>query len=184
MLTVTLLALFVAIATASVLLDGAWTETARLRLLVEMDGALDRASTTDEIVKTARDYGDRLFNDCDGAIYLTSPRSPLVLLAGWWGAEPLDAGFGCARLSIRRFDSGADPSVTCIRLRAAGETVGFLTFTNRHAATVQLDGDAAAFGERLAHALARVHLRQLLQQSDSHIFLTAAPPEEAGRDAA
>jgi hypothetical protein len=186
MLTATFLLLFFLIATSSVLLDQAWTETARLRLLAEMRTTFDRASDTDEIVMAARDFGGRLFADRDGAIYLTHRGSPVVLLAAWWGSEPIGAGFGCARIAVHRFGNGVHPSVVCLRLRAGGETVGFLTLLTRDAAAMEICDGATAFGDHLAHALAFLRLRQSQQQhAEIHPFLRpAAASEGAGRDAA
>ncbi|HYI13287.1 MAG TPA: hypothetical protein VEK57_29845 [Thermoanaerobaculia bacterium] len=184
MLTAISLILFILIAAFSILLDQAWTETARLRLLAEMRTTLDRASDTDELVEAARDFGERLFAGRDGAIYLTHRGAPLVLLAAWWGSEPIGAGFGCARIAVHRFGNGVHPSVGCLRLRAAGETVGFLTLLTRDAGAMEICDGATAYGDHLAHALAFLRLRQSQQHAEVHTFLRPAAPVGAGRDAA
>jgi hypothetical protein len=183
MLTTSLLLLFSVIAVSSIMLDRAWTESARLRLLVALGDALRAAATAEEIVEAARKYGRSLFSGCDGALYLTRASSQIVHLAGWWGSEPAGADFAAARVA-RTFEQH-DPSMTCLRLRADGRTLGYLTLAPH-------DGDAAGpgkaavvFGDKLSQALAMVRLRESLDESARHFLtLTHAIHPGDGRDAA
>ena len=147
MTTILLLVLFFLAVAAVVAFDRARTETARLRLLVEMSGLLQVSGSLSEAAEIVPVYGRHLFPRAAGALRLRRPSGIFDVVASW-GDTP-----------------EKETDAMSIPLHACGEPVGGLTL--RAAAGSSLGGDteffAHAFADQIALALAKVQQQETLR---------------------
>ena len=147
MTTIVLLLLFFLATAAVVAFDRARTETARLRLLIEMSGLLQVSGSLAEAAEIVPVFGRHLFPGAAGALRLRRPSGIFDVVASWGDAPEKET------------------DAISIPLHACGEPVG--GFTLHAAAGSSLSSDAQffahAFADQIALALAKVQQQETLR---------------------
>ncbi|HYH07876.1 MAG TPA: diguanylate cyclase [Thermoanaerobaculia bacterium] len=147
MTTIVLLLLFFVAIAAVLAFDRARTETARLRLLIEMSGLLQVSGSFSEAAEIVPVYGRHLFPRAAGALRLRRPSGIFDVVASW-GDTP-----------------EKETDAISIPLHACGEPVGGLTLHAAAGSSLSNDTEffAHAFADQIALALAKVQQQETLR---------------------
>lgn len=143
-----LLLLLTGVVAALVAYDRARSESARLRLLVEMSGLLQVTTTIGEASELVPVFGRHLFPAMSGALHLRRPTGDAMDVVASWG-DPLDE---------------SDAAV-CIPIMAGGDAAGALTLRTPSKSSLPSDTDffANAFADQIALALGSLQQQETLR---------------------
>ncbi len=176
---------------AALLVDRSRSETARLRLLIELSERLQLSPTIQNAAETVPSFATRLFPRLEGAIFVNDATADVVRLASEWNNACEEMTIGpraCYALLLghpyisspdgnppcEHTRRNADATTICVPMLEAGESFGLLVL--RAPASDPLPSDieqlAKPFAHQIALALSNLRLQETLRAAAVRDSLT------------
>jgi diguanylate cyclase (GGDEF)-like protein len=191
MITATILVVLFVITAAAILNDRTRTESARLRLLVELSERLQRSTGIAEATEILPPFARRLFPRLEGALYVGGAINGVVELAVSWGddrEEPLLDMADCTALRTRATqvavktsplvckhgDANPHSEMICVPMLASGEPFGVLMLRSPAGMPLpqHIERLANPFAHQIALALSNLRLQETLRAAAVRDSLT------------